>query len=66
MSSGNTGTSDTVASTRSESNGAVEETANNVIKGKYGNGVTRKHKLGSRYVEVQKCVNEMYRNGLVR
>ena len=59
-SAGNHGTSATT-----EPAGSVQETANDVIKGTYGNGVTRKHKLGSRYAEVQKRVNEMYRKGEV-
>lgn len=36
-----------------------EELANEVIEGKYGNGDERKKKLGNRYSEVQKLVNEM-------
>lgn len=36
-----------------------EELAKEVIEGKYGNGEERKNKLGSRYSEVQKLVNEM-------
>lgn len=38
---------------------SVEELANEVIKGLYGNGEERKQKLGSRYNEVQKRVNEI-------
>ncbi|MCI7597306.1 MAG: hypothetical protein MSS96_01070 [Bacteroidales bacterium] len=45
--------------------GTVEETANEVIRGLYGNGNVRKNKLGSRYHEIQDRVNEMYRQGLV-
>lgn len=37
----------------------TEELAKEVIEGKYGNGQERKDKLGSRYSEVQKLVNEM-------
>lgn len=58
-----------VSKPKSETNGpsgSVEETANEVIKGIYGNGDVRKDKLGSRYQEVQNRVNEMYRQGLVR
>lgn len=63
--------SDIIVSSKSEiptngSAGSVEETANEVIKGIYGNGDVRKDKLGSRYQEVQNRVNEMYRQGLVR
>lgn len=53
---------------KSETNvplGTVEETANEVIRGLYGNGNVRKNKLGSRYQEIQNRVNEMYRQGLV-
>ena len=64
-SAGNHGTSATTEPTMTEPAGSVQETANDVIKGTYGNGVTRKHKLGSRYAEVQKRVNEMYRKGEV-
>ncbi len=58
-----------ISKPKSETNvpsGSVEETANEVIKGIYGNGDVRKNKLGSRYQEVQNRVNEMYRQGLVR
>lgn len=48
-----------------EPNGSLEETANEVVKGIYGNGNVRKDKLGNRYQEVQNRVNEMYRQGLV-
>ena len=64
-SAGNHGTSATTEPTMTEPASSVQETANDVIKGTYGNGVTRKHKLGSRYAEVQKRVNEMYRKGEV-
>lgn len=43
----------------------VEATAINVIRGNYGNGQARKDKLGNAYTDVQKRVNEMYRQGLV-
>lgn len=49
----------------SEVSGSVEQTASDVIKGKYGNGQVRKDKLGSRYRDVQNRVNEMYSQGLV-
>ena len=44
----------------------VEEEAQEVIRGKYGNGAVRKRNLGDRYAEIQKKVNEMYRNGQVQ
>lgn len=44
----------------------VEENARRVIRGDFGNGQTRKDKLGSSYSEIQGRVNEMYRQGLVR
>lgn len=46
-------------------NGDVEENARRVIRGDFGNGQTRKDKLGTSYSEVQGRVNEMYRQGLV-
>ena len=63
-SSANSNASDINVSATTPSS-SVQETANEVLKGVYGNGVTRKHKLGSRYAEVQRHVNEMYRNGFV-
>ena len=62
----NLGTSSTTEPTAAEPANSVQETAKDVIRGTYGNGVTRRHKLGSRYEEVQKRVNEMYRKGLIR
>ena len=62
----NLGTSSTTASKAAEPANSVQETAKDVIRGTYGNGVTRRHRLGSRYEEVQKRVNEMYRQGLIR
>ena len=47
-------------------NGSVEETALDVIRGIYGNGLERIQKLGDRYKEIQSIVNDMYRKGLVR
>lgn len=38
---------------------SIEELANEVIAGKYGNGEERKQKLGNLYNEVQKKVNEI-------
>lgn len=46
-------------------NGDVEENARRVIRGDFGNGQTRKDKLGASYSEIQGRVNEMYRQGLV-
>lgn len=43
----------------------IEQTANRVLLGEFGNGKVRKRKLGKSYREVQNKVNEMYRNGLV-
>ena len=59
----NLGTSSNTEPTAAEPANSVQETAKDVIRGTYGNGVTRRHKLGSRYEEVQKRVNEMYRKG---
>lgn len=39
----------------------IEQLAQDVINGKYGNGEERKQKLGSLYSEVQKRVNEILR-----
>lgn len=44
----------------------VESKAKEVIRGKYGNGQTRKDNLGASYGEIQSKVNEMYRKGLVK
>ena len=46
--------------------GSVEQKALDVIRGIYGNGQVRKDKLGAEYAEIQKLVNEMYRNGRVK
>ena len=43
-------------------NKSVDELANEVIEGKYGNGIERKNALGDRYSEVQKRVNELINN----
>lgn len=58
-------TTQSVQSTEEEPDGSVEKTANEVVKGIYGNGNVRKNKLGNRYQEIQNRVNEMYRQGLV-
>ena len=44
----------------------VEQKAQEVIRGIYGNGQVRKDRLGSDYQTIQDKVNEMYRKGLVR
>lgn len=46
--------------------GSIEQKALDVIRGIYGNGQIRKDKLGAEYAEIQKLVNEMYRNGRVK
>lgn len=46
--------------------GSIEQKALDVIRGIYGNGQVRKDKLGAEYAEIQKVVNEMYRNGTVK
>lgn len=43
----------------------VVENAKRVIRGDFGNGQERKDKLGSAYSEIQRKVNEMYRQGLI-
>lgn len=39
--------------------GSVDELARAVLAGRYGNGEERKRRLGSRYAEVQRRVNEL-------
>ncbi|MBF1059728.1 MAG: hypothetical protein HXL31_02415 [Prevotellaceae bacterium] len=41
--------------------GSVEQIAREVMRGVYGNGQVRKDQLGSRYAEVQRRVNQIYR-----
>ena len=41
----------------------VDKEAMNVIKGKYGNNPVRKKKLGSKYKDIQKRVNELKKEG---
>jgi hypothetical protein len=36
----------------------LKQATNDVIKGNYGNGQTRKNKLGSHYTQIQNSVNE--------
>lgn len=58
---------ETETSTNSASvvSGSAEELANEVLTGKYGNWPERERNLGSRYKEVQRLVNEMYRTGRI-
>ncbi len=44
----------------------IETAALSVIRGDYGNNPIRKRRLGDRYQEIQKRVNQMYREGKVR
>lgn len=46
----------------SSSKKSVEELANEVIRGKHGNGADRKSSLGDDYAEVQKRVNELMKS----
>jgi hypothetical protein len=43
--------------------GTLEEKAKRVIRGDFGNGAYRKTALGREYLEIQRRVNEKYRNG---
>lgn len=45
--------------------GTIEEKAKQVIRGDFGNGIERKKALGDEYKEIQKRVNELYRNGKI-
>jgi len=47
-------------------NGSVEEEAQKVLLGVYGNNPERRKALGANYRAIQKRVNELYRKGLVR
>lgn len=49
-----------------ENSKSIEELAQEVIAGKYGNGEERKQKLGNLYNEVQKRVNEILGNNVSR
>jgi len=42
--------------------GSIDEEAKNVIRGKYGNNPVRRQMLGNRYAEIQRKVNEIYKN----
>ena len=52
-----------VAKYTGESSKSIDELAQEVLQGKYGNGQARKDALGSRYDEVQAKVNELLKNG---
>jgi hypothetical protein len=41
--------------------GDLDELAQKVIRGNYGNGLERKEKLGDKYAEIQRRVNDIYR-----
>ena len=56
----------TAAAPVENASGDVESLVKEVLSGKYGNWPERERMLGNRYNEVQKRVNEMYRNGLVK
>lgn len=43
----------------------IQDMANRVIQGEFGNGSERKQKLGADYGVIQRRVNEMYRKGQV-
>lgn len=58
-------TTTTIQEASATINGDVEENARRVIRGDFGNGQIRKDKLGTSYSEIQRRVNEMYRQGLV-
>ena len=49
-------------SSNSSIQGTIEDKANQVIDGVFGNGVDRKRALGAEYEAIQSKVNEMYRN----
>ncbi len=49
------------AATIAESNYDIEATARSVIQGKFGNGQERRQRLGSKYNDVQRRVNEILR-----
>ena len=48
--------------TISESSYNIEATARSVIQGKFGNGQERRQRLGCKYSDVQRRVNEILRN----
>lgn len=51
----------TAAAAAQAPKGSVEQIAREVMRGVYGNGQVRKDQLGSRYAEVQRRVNQIYR-----
>jgi cytoskeletal protein RodZ len=42
--------------------GDIEDLALKVIRGDYGNGITRKEQLGNKYAEVQRRVNQIFQD----
>jgi hypothetical protein len=42
--------------------GSIDEKVNQVLRGKFGNGLERKRALGDEYAIIQAKVNELYRN----
>jgi hypothetical protein len=42
--------------------GSIDEKANQVLRGDFGNGLERKRALGDEYAVIQAKVNELYRN----
>ena len=49
-------------STTADLSGSIEEKANNVIKGLFGNGAERRNALGAEYDAIQARVNELLRS----
>ena len=45
---------------------SVDQAAQEVLSGKYGNNPERRRLLGKRYKEIQHAVNQLYRSGKVR
>ena len=58
-------TNNKIAAASAPIGGDVVENAKRVIRGDFGNGQERKDKLGAAYSEIQRKVNEMYRQGHV-
>ncbi len=56
----------TAAAAAQAPKGSVEQIAREVMRGVYGNGQVRKDQLGSRYAEVQRRVNQIYRASRAR
>ena len=55
-----------VSNDNTAGSGTIEEEAQKVLDGVYGNNPERRRVLGTKYKAIQKRVNEMYRKGLVR